>query len=138
MAGVGLTFGLWWSYFIVPSGELLQRHRERAFGWGYGHIPLFAALVATGAGLHVAALYIEHPEGHIGPAATVLTLAIPVAAALLLIYGVYTYLVHEGDAFHVSLILVTSGVLILPVVLAGVGVSMPVCLIVLMCAPSLR
>ncbi len=135
VAGIGLTFGLWWSYFILPSGDLLQRHRERSFGWGYGHIPLFAALVATGAGLHVAALYIEHPEGRIGPAATVLTTAIPVAAALLLIYGIYTYLVHEGDRFHFSLLLVTIAVLILTVVLAAVGVAMPVCLIVLMCAP---
>ena len=64
-----------------------------------------------------------------------LTVAVPVAASLLLIYGIYTYLVHEGDTFHFSLILATSGVLILTVVLAAVGVSMPVCLIVLMCAP---
>ncbi len=136
VAGVGLTFGLWWSYFILPSGDLLQRHRERSFGWGYGHIPLFAALVATGAGLHVAALYIEsHGEVPIGPAATVLTVAIPVGAALLLIYGIYTYLVHEGDAFHFRLLIVTIGVLVLTVVLAAVGVAMPVCLIVLMCAP---
>ncbi len=64
-----------------------------------------------------------------------LTTAIPVATALLLIYAIHTYLVHEGDTFHFSLILVTSAVLILTVVLAAVGVSMPQCLILLMCAP---
>ena len=64
-----------------------------------------------------------------------LTTAIPVATALLLIYAIYTYLVHEGDTFHFSLISVTSAVLILTVVLAAVGVSMPQCLILLMCAP---
>ena len=33
-----LTFGMWWIYFIVPSGEVLHVHRKRSFGWGYGHI----------------------------------------------------------------------------------------------------
>ena len=40
---------------MLPNGDLLQAHRERSFGWGYGHMPLFAALVAVGSGLHVAA-----------------------------------------------------------------------------------
>ena len=31
-----------------PYGDLLHRFRERSFGWGYGHIPLFASLAATG------------------------------------------------------------------------------------------
>jgi low temperature requirement protein LtrA len=29
VAGTGLTFGLWWIYFTVPSAEVLQIHRER-------------------------------------------------------------------------------------------------------------
>ena len=53
LAGVGLAFGMWWMYFVIPSGELLHRFRNRSFGWGYGHLFLFAALAATGAGLHV-------------------------------------------------------------------------------------
>ena len=28
VAGVGMTFGLWWTYFLVPSGEFLARHRS--------------------------------------------------------------------------------------------------------------
>jgi len=47
-AGVALTFGMWWIYFVMPCGEILERRRDRSFGWGYGHIPLFAAVVATG------------------------------------------------------------------------------------------
>jgi low temperature requirement protein LtrA len=31
-AGIGLTFALWWIYFVVPSGEFLHRHRERSGG----------------------------------------------------------------------------------------------------------
>ena len=29
VAGTGLTFGLWWVYFVVPSAHLLHAHRER-------------------------------------------------------------------------------------------------------------
>ena len=67
---------MWWMYFMIPSAEVLHRHRERSFAWGYGHIPLFAAIAGTGAGLHVAAYYIEH-VAHIGSVATVLTVAVP-------------------------------------------------------------
>jgi low temperature requirement protein LtrA len=35
IAGMGLTFCMWWVYFLVPSGEILERHRERAPAWGY-------------------------------------------------------------------------------------------------------
>ena len=60
IAGIGLTFGMWWVYFMVPAAPLLHAHRERSFTFGYGHIPIFGSIVATGAGLHVAAYYIEH------------------------------------------------------------------------------
>jgi low temperature requirement protein LtrA len=79
VAGTGLTFGMWWIYFTVPSAEVLRAHRERAFPWGYGHILVFGSIAATGAGLHVAAAYIVH-EAHIGGTATVLTVAVPRAS----------------------------------------------------------
>ena len=50
-----LVFCLWWMYFLVPSGEALHHHRERAFPWGYGHVVLFGALAALGGGLEVVA-----------------------------------------------------------------------------------
>ena len=50
VAGTGLTFGMWWTYFLIPSAGILAAHRERLFPCGYGHILIFAA---TGAGLHV-------------------------------------------------------------------------------------
>lgn len=50
-----LVFCLWWMYFLVPSAEALHHHRERAFPWGYGHVVVFAALAAVGAGLEVVA-----------------------------------------------------------------------------------
>lgn len=33
VAGIGLVFGLWWTYFTIPSGEVLAARRERRFGW---------------------------------------------------------------------------------------------------------
>lgn len=55
LAGALLAFCLWWMYFLLPSGESLHRHRERAFLWGYGHYVTFAALAAVGSGLEVVA-----------------------------------------------------------------------------------
>ena len=38
IAGIGLTFGTWWTYFAIPWADVLELHRERSFIWGYGHI----------------------------------------------------------------------------------------------------
>ena len=135
IAGMGLTFGMWWCYFLVPAGEILHVYRARAFRWGYGNLPLLAALIATGAGLHVAALFIEH-QAHIGPVATVLALAIPVALYLGGIYGMYIALFDDADSFHGVLMIITAVVLVTGPLLAALGVSMAVCLLVVMIAPA--
>jgi low temperature requirement protein LtrA len=134
VAGTGLTFGLWWMYFTVPAGEVLQVHRERAFPWGYGHMLIFGSIAATGAGLHVAASYISH-AAHIGATATVITVAAPVGVFALALFALYAYLVHSGDPFHIALLAGTAAVLALAVLLASVGLPMAVCLVVVMLAP---
>lgn len=134
LAGVGLTFGMWWMYFMLPGGDVLHRHRQRSFLWGYGHIPLFAAIAGTGAGLHVAAYYIEH-VAHIGSVATVLTVAVPVAVYVLTAYLLHDVLLRQNDALHWLLLAGTVVLLVAPVVLAALGVTMAVCLVVLMLAP---
>jgi low temperature requirement protein LtrA len=135
LAGTGLTFGMWWLYLVLPSGAVLHRHRERSFGWGYGHVPLFAAIAGTGAGLHVAAYYIEH-VAHIGAVATVLTVAVPVAVYILMVYVLYSTLTRSIDRFHLLLLAVTAVFVVVPVLMAAVGVSMAVCLVLLMLAPA--
>jgi low temperature requirement protein LtrA len=134
LAGIGLTFGMWWVYYILPSAQILHAHRNRAFIWGYGQMVIVAAIVATGAGLHVAAYFIEH-KAHIGALATVLSVAIPVGVFLGSIYALYTYLVGRFDPFHVWLLIGTAGVVVLAVVAASAGIDMAVCLIILMLAP---
>jgi low temperature requirement protein LtrA len=134
VAGTGLTFGLWWMYFTVPSAEVLHVHRERGLPWGYGHMLIFGSIAATGAGLHVAAYYIGH-EAHIAAAATVLTVAVPLAVYVLTLFALYTFLVRVVDPFHIALLAGTAALLVLPVVLATIGAPMAVCLVVLMLAP---
>jgi low temperature requirement protein LtrA len=134
IAGIGLTFGMWWMYFIVPSGHVLRLHPERVFFWAYGHIVIFASLVAVGAGLHVAAYYLEH-HTEIGALGTVFSVAIPLAVFVLMLYALWTALMRHSDPFHVGLLLGTAAVLVLAVVLADAGASMAWCLVVLALAP---
>jgi len=134
IAGVGLTFGSWWMYFAVPWGEVLVRHRERAFGFGYGHLVIFGALAAMGAGLHVAALTLED-QAEIGPTAAVLSVAIPFGIYVATLYALYSVLMRARDPFHLGLVAGTAALLVLSVVLATAGVSVTACLVVLALAP---
>ncbi|MBJ8343812.1 low temperature requirement protein A [Antrihabitans sp. YC2-6] len=134
IAGTGLTFGMWWIYFAIPAGELLHSRRSRAIPWGYLHIILFASIVATGAGLHVAAYYIEH-HSELGSVATVLTVAIPVAVYIAMVYVLVAILVRMADPFHILLLGLTALVFAVAIGLAIAGVSMAVCLVVVMLAP---
>lgn len=135
VAGVGLTFGLWWSYFIVPSGEVLARYRHRAVLWGYGHILLFASIAATGAGLHVAA-YVIQGEATIGTTGAVLSIAVPVLVFSIVLFLLYTYLMHEGDSFHIGLFLGTVAMLAAAVWLAAAGAPLGVSLVLVTLSPA--
>ncbi|MEN3283162.1 MAG: hypothetical protein V7607_4302 [Solirubrobacteraceae bacterium] len=134
VAGVGLTFGCWWMYFALPWAEPLVRHRERAFPFGYGHLLIFCALAAMGAGLHVAAYSLEN-KAKIGATATVLSVAIPVAIYTAVVYALYSVLMRTRDPFHLALIAGTAAIVVLSIGLAAAGVNMPLCLVVLALAP---
>jgi len=134
-AGVGLAFGCWWAYFVIPWAEPLARHRERGWWFGWGHLVVFAALAAMGAGLHVAAFSLEG-EAEIGTTATVLSVTIPLAIFIATTYGLYSVLMRERDPFHLALLAGTAAVLFLTVALAAAGVDMAICLVVLTLAPA--
>jgi low temperature requirement protein LtrA len=134
IAGVTLTFGMWWIYFVVPCGEILARRRGRSFGWGYGHIPLFASVVAAGAGLHVAAYRVEG-KTELDVLGTLLTTAIPVAIYVLGIFVLYAYLTQTIDPFHFLLIGLSVAMLGAAVAMAAAGVSIEWCLLVLSIVP---
>lgn len=134
VAGTALAFGLWWVYFILPSAEVLTRHRERSFPWGYLHILLFGSLAATGAGLHVAAYVVEH-EAHIGLVAAVLTTAVPVLVFLAGLFVVYSLLMARVDPFNTLLFVGSVAVLAVAVVATGAGASLGVALLIVAAAP---
>jgi low temperature requirement protein LtrA len=134
-AGVGLAFGCWWTYFVIPWAEVLTRHRERGFRFGYGHLLVFASLAAMGAGLHVAAISLEG-DAEIGTTAVVLSVAVPLASYVTVVYGLYAILMRERDPLHLALLAATAAVLCLAVAFAAAGAHMAVCLVVLTLAPA--
>jgi len=134
IAGIGLTFGIWWVYYMLPSAQILHGHRKRSFVWGYSQMLIVTSIVASGAGLHVAAFYIEH-KATIGAVATLLAPAIPLAVFLGSMYALYTYLVQRFDPLHGWLLAGTAAVFVLAVMAALGGVDMAVCLAILVLAP---
>jgi low temperature requirement protein LtrA len=134
IAGTGLTFGLWWTYFILPSAPVLARHRERKWAWGYGHIVLFGAVAAVGAGLHVAA-YAAEGETTIGTVGVVLAVAIPVFVFTLAYFILWSILFRAVDAFHVALAAGMTLFLAAGVLLAIAGLPLGWCLFVVMLSP---
>ena len=134
IAGIGLIFATWWTYFAIPWAEVLELHRERSFIWGYGHIVIFGSLAAIGAGLHVAAYYLEH-ETSLTLTGTVLSTVIPVTIYIAALYGIYASFTRHLDPFHLSLLAGSAAVLALAVGLAVAGVNLAICLLVVMFTP---
>lgn len=59
--GFGLAAALWWLYFARFDAEVFDwalgggmRERRRSFVFGYGHLPLLAAVAAVGVGVRLA------------------------------------------------------------------------------------
>ena len=65
-----------------------------------------------------------------------LSVAIPFAIYVGVFYALYSLLMRERDPFHLGLLAGTAAVLVLSVVLAAAGVSVAVCLVVLVLAPA--
>ncbi len=133
-AGIGLTFALWWMYFAVEHAEGLHASPQKSFLWGYGHLPLFAALAAVGAGLHIAGYVIEG-DTHASMVTAVAWVAVPVAVVLVMLVLLHSWLFAERDSFHLLLIALTLVVLAIALWMARAGVSMGWCLIVVMLSP---
>jgi low temperature requirement protein LtrA len=76
-----IVFAMWWLYFEVEENRLL-RSLPGAFLYGYGHLPIFAAAAAVGAGVQV---LVEHETGHgqISDLTAGLAVTVPVAMYVL-------------------------------------------------------
>jgi low temperature requirement protein LtrA len=134
ITGVGLTFGLWWVYFMMPFGAFLQHRPTYGYLFGYGHILVFMAIAGTGAGLHVLGLHLEH-ESKLGEVAAVTLLAVPVAIYLAAIYSLHDVFIGRLDRLHLVNMAITAVLLISAVVLAAAGTPISISLLLIMAAP---
>ncbi|WP_394551465.1 low temperature requirement protein A [Agromyces sp. MMS24-JH15] len=132
--GTALAFGLWWVYFMMPSGTVLARHPRRGFPWGYGHILIIGSLAATGAGLHVAAYVIEG-TAHIDEIAALVTVVAPVAVFTVALFSLYSILLMQFDPFHLLLFVGALVALGLAVVAVAAGASLGVGIVLTACSP---
>ena len=112
LGGTLLAFCLWWMYFLLPSGDALHRHRERSFGWGYGHYLAFAALAAVGSGLEVVADAVKQDSAN----SALQAITMVAAAQAIYIASIWALHRHATRSSHRQLVLVL-------VVLACVGLA---------------
>lgn len=91
---------------------------------------MFASIAAVGAGLQVAADFLEG-AAELGTVATASTTVVPVAIYVFALYGIGSVSIRQRDPFHLLLLAVTAGLLALAVVFAAMGASAPWCLLVL-------
>ncbi|MBS1905185.1 MAG: low temperature requirement protein A [Actinobacteria bacterium] len=132
-AGVAMTFALWWSYTMMPSGPILAAHRRRSFVWGYGHALIFASVAAVGAGLHTIGFAYRH-ENPIAAPVVILMIAIPVIVFMVSITLLHSYLVHslmKGLPLHaIAMVLPLLGI-----ALAFAGLPLWACLLIVLAGP---
>jgi low temperature requirement protein LtrA len=135
--GTALAFGMWWVYFSIPFGDVLDRHRERGFVWGYLQIALFGSLIGVGAGLHVAAnVMLAGDEAHVDPTFAILTIAIPVLAFETLLFALYALLVMQFDWFHLWLYLGVVAFLTAGVLAVAAGASLGAGILLIAISPA--
>ena len=129
-SGTGLAFAMWWIYFILPSSPALHFQRHRSWVFGYGHMFIFAAIAATGAGLHIAAYFIDH-EANISGAAAVASIAIPIILFKVSLTTLYGIMLNPDRELLWSTAVVVLG-LAGSIGMAAAGASVPLCMLEMM------
>jgi low temperature requirement protein LtrA len=123
-----LLFALWWLYFMMPSGPLLEARRDLGFLWGYGHFFVFASLAAVGAGLEVAAEAITHPI-EASPLLVAYSIAVPVAVFLLVLWSLHARLGGAREARPAMVVAEVGLTLLAPLATAWLPIAWVVALI---------
>ncbi|HWC21227.1 MAG TPA: low temperature requirement protein A [Flexivirga sp.] len=134
ITGIGLTFGMWWVYFMMPFGTLLQHRPTYGYFFGYGHVLVFMAIAGAGAGLHILGLFLEH-ESELGEGTAVAMLAVPVAIYLAGIYSLHDVFIGRLHRLHLVNAAITVVLLAAAIVLAAVGAPISISLLLIMAAP---
>lgn len=126
VGGLLIVFSMWWVYFDYQIPHVLTSNRT-GFVWGYGHLFVFAAVAAVGAGLVVA---VDHAagHGHLSDVHAGAAVAVPVAVYLLALWVLHLVLgaTTAGPRFlaplAAALVLLASATA-QPVLLIGVIVA---------------
>ena len=125
-----LIFGLWWLYFLQPSGEGLAAHRDGSFFWGFGHYFIFAGLGSLGAGLEVV---VTSAGGHSQVPAEVAAWAVAIPVAVYLVSLLVSHLrILPGIVVHSWIVAPTTlVVLLLPLLTGSIGLPLTFALLAL-------
>lgn len=136
--GAALVFGLWWTYFVIPFGEMLSGPRRRPFVFGYLHYFVFASIVAVGAGLHVAAVVItQDPEhAHVDTVFAIWWVVAPVLAYECTLFLIYALMMRRLDPFHIWLFVGCVAALAVAVAAVALGATLGVGLVIVACSPA--
>ncbi|MCE1228338.1 MAG: low temperature requirement protein A, partial [Firmicutes bacterium] len=129
LGGLGLVLCLWWIYFLLPSGEALHNHRERAWGWGYAHFFLFGSIAAMGSGLQVVADVLKHAHPDltgvhaVTPLYAILSVALPQLVFMAVVWFLWTYASQAKAArrYHLAPLVLAC----LAAVVLGVAQGLP-------------
>ncbi|MDQ3947380.1 MAG: low temperature requirement protein A [Actinomycetota bacterium] len=119
VGGLLIVFSMWWLYFDMPAGQVVERARRAfvdrltgAFAWGYGHYVVFTAAAAAGAGLAVA---VDQATGHsaLSDVEAGFALTVPVTVYLLAVWGLHFRQkppsVHRTYAVPFTVVLILGG-----------------------------
>ncbi|MGL5405247.1 MAG: low temperature requirement protein A [Propionibacteriaceae bacterium] len=134
LAGIGTAMAMWWTYFNCPWGDLLITRIQAPFLWGYGHLFIFGSIVATGAGFHVSASYLQG-ETTLASWLVIASSAIPVALFTVTVFTLYQFFMPKKHIHHWFMLGITMTILSSSIVLAALGLPLWQCLLATMLAP---
>jgi len=99
LSSIVIVFSMWWLYFSKEE-HLQSQDLGRSLTWGYGHVLIFAAGAAVGAGF---AVVVDIVSGHAQVLLKVgnYAVAVPVALYLLGLWFVRDRFYFDGAARHV-------------------------------------
>ncbi len=130
--GVLISFSLWWTYFILPSGPVLDVQRDKVIPWTYLHLILFAAIAAVGAGLHVIG-YAFDEHYHVTTFAAISAIAVPVLGFMAVVFILLWWLLGTPprNPGHV----ITFAMPVVAMVAAANGAPLWACLLIVLISP---
>jgi len=135
VAGVATAFGMWWAYFLLPTGEALARSRHRGLLWGSVHVLIFISIAATGSGLHVAALAAEGEAHHLPVEAAVAAAAVPTAAFCVALLAITATLGMGLSWRRIGVFALAASVALASIAASAVGLPLTGCLAIAALAP---